>query len=114
MRRLIVASALAALLTGCAKDLYQDQVGQLRQGMSTVEVSGVLGAPHELTRRGTQEAWQYCWKGIAQDGFLVAWLDGNLLEDWELRGSSELGDCPTLMETLVWPEDRAPEKAPAS
>ena len=52
MSRLIAVCALAALTAGCAKDLYQDQVGQLRTGMSTVEVSGVLKLQFSQPPRG--------------------------------------------------------------
>ncbi len=106
MLRTITACTLAALLTGCAKDLFEDQVSGLSQGMNTVQVSGVLGAPQEVHRRGTEESWQYCWQGVTQDGYVVTWFDEGVLQDWEFRPSFVFGNCPALMESLVWPEDR--------
>ena len=114
MLRPTTACALALLLTGCANGLFQDQVSQLSQGMNTVQVSGVLGAPQQVSRRGNEEAWQYCWQGIAEDGYVVAWFDEGVLQDWGLEGSFVFGNCEPLFETLVWPEDRAPmEEEPA-
>ena len=114
MRRVVLSCALAGLLAGCAKDMVDEQVGRLRQGMDTVEVSSALGAPMNLHRGDGREAWQYCWKGVLQDAFLVAWLVDDVLDDWEVRGSTEFGDCPTLMESVVWPEDREVAGTPAS
>ena len=108
MLRPTIACALAVLLTGCAKELFEDQVSRLDQGMDTVTVSSVLGAPQEIARRGTEEAWQYCWQGITEDGYVVAWFDDGVLQDWEMRGKLVFGNCEPLFDTLVWPEDRAP------
>jgi hypothetical protein len=114
MRRALIGCALAALVAGCARDMVDEQVGRLRQGMNYVEASAALGAPLSLLRKDGRQAWRYCWKGVASDAYLVAWFDDGLLSDWVLEQSVEFGDCPTLMQTLRWPEDRETGEAAPS
>jgi hypothetical protein len=40
---------LAGLVAGCATSLHEDQIAQVRAGMSRDEVQGMLGAPESAT-----------------------------------------------------------------
>ncbi len=109
-----VVLGVATLVSGCARDMVDREVGRLKVGMNHVEASAAIGAPLQLTRKDTRESWQYCWKGFVDDAYLVAWFEDGLLTEWAQESSVEFGDCPTLMESLRWPEDRKPEMEKAS
>ena len=78
--------------------------------LSKIGSPTVLGSPMRVHRREGLEAWQYCRHGLLQEVYLVAWLADEVLDDWETREILEIGDCESLMDGLVWPEDR---EAPA-
>lgn len=111
MRRALSVGVLAALLAGCATQAARERAAQLAPGMTTVQVTAVLGSPLRTTRDAGRESWQYCWAGIVSDDYAVAWFEDALLTDWALEASYDFGTCSQQMDAFLWPEDRAPEAA---
>ena len=50
---------LALFLAGCATNLHEEQLGQVRAGMTREEVNGVLGAPQSASFAPGQDCAHY-------------------------------------------------------
>lgn len=59
MRRFASLLLAAGLLAGCATNLHEDQIDQVRAGMSRDEVQGLLGAPASATYTPGQDCAYY-------------------------------------------------------
>ena len=102
MKKLLLLSIL--LIIGCStwnkilpKPNTTIHTGQIRQGMTTEDVSNIMGEPILADSYNSIDEWHYCKTGRLKDAYVILFfIDNKLISKQQLLGNMFIDDIKNI------------------